>query len=141
MCRPTRWRRARPAAAPASTASPNNAADAALLQDQTSAAALNGLIETRRYRAVALVGLGRNADAEAALVSARSLYEGRDPRLAARFYRTAGMAAAAAGQGPAAVSDLGLAVNKFASALPDSLPLARTELLRAGELVNAKRLR
>jgi CHAT domain-containing protein len=116
----------------------NNAADAALLQDQTTAASLNGLIETRRYRAVALVGMGRNADAAAALASARSLYEGRDPRLAARFYRTAGMAAVAAGQGDAAVSNLGLAVSKFASALPDSLPLAKTELLRAGELVNAK---
>jgi CHAT domain-containing protein len=114
----------------------DNAADAALLQDQTSAAALNGLIETRRYRAVALVALGRSAEAAAALASARSLYEGRDPRLAARFYRTVGMAAAAAGQGDAAVSNLGLAVDKFASALPDSLPLAKTELLRAGELSN-----
>jgi CHAT domain-containing protein len=110
------------------------AADAALLQDQTSNAALNGLIETRRYRAVALVALGRTAEANAALASARSLYEGRDPRLAARFYRTAGMASAAAGQGAAAASDLGLAVNKFAAALPDSLPLARTELLRADQL-------
>jgi CHAT domain-containing protein len=114
----------------------DNAVDAALLQDQTTAAALNGLIETRRYRAVALLGLGRTADAAAALAAARSLYEGRDPRLAARFYRTAGMAAAAAGQGAAAVSDLGLAVDKFATALPDSLPLAKTELLRADELSN-----
>ncbi len=113
----------------------DNAFDAALLQDQTSSAALNGLIETRRYRAVALVALGRGAEASAALASARSLYEGRDPRLAARFYRTAGMAAAANGQGAAAISDLGLAVDKFASALPDSLPLAKTELLRADELV------
>jgi CHAT domain-containing protein len=112
----------------------DNAFDASLLEDPTSTAALNGLIETRRYRAVALVALGRTADAATALAQARSLYEGRDPRLAARFYRTSGMAAAAAGQGSAAASDLGLAVDKFASALPDSLPLARTQLLRAGEL-------
>jgi CHAT domain-containing protein len=117
----------------------NNAFDASLLEDPTSTVALNGLIETRRYRAVALVALGRTADAAKALAEARSLYEGRDPRLAARFYRTAGMAAAAAGQGSAAVSDLGLAVDKFASALPDSLPLARTELLRADELAHAGR--
>ncbi len=113
----------------------DNAFDASLLQDQISDAALNGLIETRRYRAVALLALGRTAEAAKALAAARSLYEGRDPRLAARFYRTAGMAAAASGQGAAAVSDLGLAVDKFATALPDSLPLARTELLRADELV------
>jgi hypothetical protein len=117
----------------------DNAFDASLLEDPTSSAALNGLIETRRYRAVALIAVGRPADAAASLASARSLYEGRDPRLAARFYRTAGMAAAAAGQGAAAVSDLGLAVDKFATALPDSLPLAKTELLRAGELSNAGR--
>jgi CHAT domain-containing protein len=117
----------------------DNAFDASLLEDPTSTAALNGLIETRRYRAVALVALGRQDEAATALAQARSLYEGRDPRLAARFYRTAGMAAKAAGQGSAAVSDLGLAVDKFAAALPDSEPLARTELLRAGELATAGR--
>ncbi len=115
----------------------NNAEDAAVLQDQTSAAALNGLMEAQRYRIVALVALGRTQEANAALAQARSLYEGRDPRLVARFYRTAGMAAVAAGQESAATSDLGLAVNKFASALPDSLPLAKTELLRADQLVAA----
>ncbi len=117
----------------------DNAFDASLLDDPTSTVALNGLIETRRYRAVALVALGRQDDATTALAQARSLYEGRDPRLAARFYRTAGMAAKAAGQGSAAVSDLGLAVDKFATALPDSLPLARTQLLRADELTAAGR--
>src|SRR6185437_8405686 len=71
------------------------AATSALLADQSAANALNGLIETRRYRAVALKYLGRPDEAEAALAGSRTLYIGRDPRLVARYYRSAGMSAAA----------------------------------------------
>jgi CHAT domain-containing protein len=110
-------------------------ADAALAQDTTNAAALFGLIEAQRYRAVALLALGRTDEAAAALAAARLLYEGRQQAgLAARFYRSAGITAAAGGRASDASSNLGLAVDKFAVAEPGSRPLAQTELLRAGEL-------
>ncbi|MBS0558720.1 MAG: CHAT domain-containing protein [Proteobacteria bacterium] len=109
--------------------------DAALAQDTINAEALFGLIEARRYRAVALRALGRTEEANAVLASARQLYEGRqEAGLVARYYRSVGMAAAATGRAADAASDLGLAVDKFAAAAPGSLPLAKTELLRAAEL-------
>ena len=113
----------------------DSAADAAVLANPANADALNGLIESRRYRAIALTALGRTAEAQAALQSARGLYSGRDRRLLARYLRTAGMTASAAGRTAEAVSDLGAAVDAFARAQPNSLPLAETRLLQAAELV------
>jgi hypothetical protein len=104
------------------------AADSALVADQASSDALNGLIESRRYRAIALSALGRTLEAEAALAEARDLYAGRDPRLIARYYRTVGMTTPDAGR---SLSQLGLAVDAFARVLPASMPLAETQLLQA----------
>ena len=104
------------------------AADSSLVADQSSSDALNGLIESRRYRAIALARLGRLPEAEAALASARDLYAGRDPRLMARYYRTVGMTGEDARR---SLSQLGLAVDTFARAQPASMPLAETELLQA----------
>ena len=104
------------------------AADSSLIADQSSSDALNGLIESRRYRAIALSALGRTQEAEAALVAARDLYAGRDPRLMARYYRTVGMTTANDGL---ASSQLGLAVDTFARVQPGSMPLAETQLLRS----------
>lgn len=111
------------------------AADAVILGNPAVAAALNGLIESRRYRAVALSALDRVAEAEAALSSVRSMYASRDPRFAARYLRTTAMAAAAAGQPDRAAAQLGAAASAFAQSQPLSLPLAETLLLQAAELV------
>jgi CHAT domain-containing protein len=111
------------------------AADAALLADQSAANALNGLIETRRYRAIALKYLGRTQEADAALEASSSLYAGRDPRLVARYYRSVGAVAAAAGQESRAVSRLDDAVSVFSHAQNGSRPLAETQLLLAASLV------
>ena len=113
----------------------DNAADAAILANPANADALNGLIESRRYRAIALTALGRTTEAQAELQAARGLYSGRDRRLLARYLRTAGMTAAAAGHNAEAVSELGAAVDAFARVQPNSLPLAETRLLQAAELV------
>lgn len=104
------------------------AADSSLVADQESSDALNGLIETRRCRAIVLSALGRTREAAAALAAARDLYAGRDPRLMARYYRTVGMTAEDAGR---SLSELGLAVDTFARAQPASMPLAKTQLLQA----------
>lgn len=110
------------------------AADTSLVADQSSSDALNGLIEVRRYRAIALSALGRKEEAEAALKGARDLYAGRDPRLVARFFRTVGMSGTPSTNGGYAISQLGAAVNEFALAQPNSVPLAETELLQAARL-------
>lgn len=110
------------------------AADSSLVADQSSSDALNGLIEVRRYRAIALSALGRTQEAEAALKAARDLYAGRDPRLVARFFRTVGMSGSPSADGSYAISQLGAAVNEFARAQPDSMPLAETQLLRSARL-------
>ena len=113
----------------------DNVADATLLQNQTAADALNGLIETQRYRAIALVALGRTAEATTALTAARSLYQGRDQRLVARYYRTFGMTIAPTVS--EAATNLGVAASSFAVAQPGSLPLAQTQLLEASKLAAA----
>ena len=110
----------------------DNVADATLLQNQTAADALNGLIETQRYRAIALVALGRTDEATTALTAARSLYQGRDQRLVARYYRTFGMTIAPTAT--EAATNLGVAASSFAVAQPGSLPLAQTQLLEAAKL-------
>jgi CHAT domain-containing protein len=110
------------------------AADTSLVADQSSSDALNGLIEVRRYRAIALSSLGRKKEAEAALKGARDLYAGRDPRLVARFFRTVGMSGTPSADSSYAISQLGAAVNEFARAQPNSVPLAETELLRSARL-------
>ncbi len=113
------------------------AADTALLANPSVVEALNGLIETRRYRAVAFSALGRPAEAAAALAASRDLYTGRDPRLMARYLRTTGVAIGAVGQPARAASELGAAVDIFNRLQPVSIPLAQTELLQAGELVDS----
>ncbi|MGE0225449.1 MAG: CHAT domain-containing protein [Acetobacteraceae bacterium] len=117
----------------------DQAAESAMLANQVVADALNGLIETRRYRAVALSELGRHAEAETALQAARSLYAGRDPRLVARYLRTAGVASASVGRNTLALAELGAATRTFARVQPNSLPLAETQLLQAAELVGLGR--
>jgi len=112
------------------------AADKALVSDPSVSEALYGLIETRRYRALALRALGRTLEAQAALDDARNLYLNRGARIVARYYRTVGSTLAAAGQGDAAVSEFDRSVNAFARGQPGSRPLAETQLLQASQLVD-----
>lgn len=111
-----------------------------LLTDVTTRAGLLGLIEVRRYRAVVLRNLGRLAESEAALKSASTLAQAnglRQPVLSARLARTTAAAASAGGNASAAADAYETAATAFAAALPDSRPVAETQLLRASELLRA----
>ncbi|MFL5286851.1 MAG: CHAT domain-containing tetratricopeptide repeat protein, partial [Rhodopila sp.] len=96
--------------------------------------ALNGVIETRRYQGIALAELGRTQEADAALRSAADLYSDRDPRLAARFYRTLGMGVGDLAGVQADTADLQRAVDNFNRGQPGTMPLAETQLLHASRL-------
>lgn len=108
-----------------------------LLIDPEQRAALIGLLETRRYRAIVLRDLSRPAESEAALRSATRLATANglsDRFLTARLYRTAGTTAGAFGATAQALSGLGRSADDFRLALPGARPLAETELLRAAQL-------
>ena len=111
------------------------AADTELVTNQGASDSLNGLIETRRYRAFALKELGRVQEADSMLEANRVLFAGRNPMLVARYYRTAGMTAAVAGRGGAAVAELGSAVSSFSQTQGASRPLVETQFLLAAQLV------
>lgn len=109
----------------------------AVVLDPAEQAALIGVIETRRYQAIALRELGRPAEAQAAIASAQRLAGGeglRQPILTARLYRTAAVTNGSQGRGDAAISGLARSTADFTSALPGTRPIAETELLRAAEL-------
>ncbi len=106
--------------------------DTALIPpDQQSA--LIGVIETRRYQAIALRELGRPTEARDLLASAAALSTSRGLRqrdLTARLARTAALIAdtAQAGSGD---PDLDRASRDFDQAQPGTRPVAQTLLLRA----------
>ncbi|MBN8892159.1 MAG: hypothetical protein BGP12_03020 [Rhodospirillales bacterium 70-18] len=111
-----------------------------LLTDVSTRSALMGLIEVRRYRAIVLRGLDRPAESEQALASARTLAAANglsQPVLRARMDRTAAAIDAAGGDPTKAAAAYGAAVSAFSNALPDSRPVAETELLRAGQLLQS----
>jgi CHAT domain-containing protein len=110
-------------------------AELATLATPSVSDALNGLTETRRYRALVLFALKRDSEAKATLSSAEDLFGNRDPKLRARYDRTIGWAEAMAGQNADAVSRLGRAVSTFSIVQADSRPLAETQLLLAAQLV------
>lgn len=114
-------------------------ANRALVVDPTVRAALAGTIEVRRYRAVALRLLGRNAEGEAALQLARTLANGnnlREPVELGRLTRTAGAASFAAGNSSDAAESFASAATTFGTALPSSRPLAETRMLEAAAIGN-----
>jgi CHAT domain-containing protein len=101
--------------------------------------ALIGVIEARRYQAIALRELHRPAEAQAMIASAEALASARGLRqrtLTARLYRTAAATADASEAGSGS-SDMSLASRDFADAQPGSLPLAQTYLLRAAQLMRS----
>ena len=99
--------------------------------------ALIGLLEARRYRALALRDLGRNAESAAAIQQAADLalaQNMRQPALTARLLRTAAASAASNGNTTDASEGYLLSTEAFAQALPGSRPEAATRFLRAAEL-------
>jgi CHAT domain-containing protein len=104
--------------------------------------ALLGLVETRRYRGVALQGLGRTAEAEAALASALQLARANrvaSPVVNARLARSVGMLEASRGAAAPAAASLGVAAGDFSLGVPNTRPVARTQLLRAAQLAGLGR--
>jgi CHAT domain-containing protein len=113
-----------------------------LLIDPQQRAALIGVVETRRYRAIVLRDLNRQTESETALRSAARLATGnglKDRFLTARMYRTAGSSAGASGAIAEALSGLGRSSADFRLALPGARPIAETELLRADQLARQGR--
>ncbi len=98
-------------------------------------AALIGVVETRRYQAIAERNLAHPAEAEAMIRSADALAAGygmRQRNLTARLYRTA--ATIADVQGAAGLSGMTHASADFEQSQPGTRPLAATELLRAVQM-------
>ena len=101
--------------------------------------ALIGVVETRRYQAIAHRNLGHSDEAEASIRSADNLaakHNLRQRNLTARLYRTAAtIADAKSGDTVAAgLSGMTRASADFSQSQPGTRPLAATELLRAAQL-------
>ncbi len=114
--------------------------DAGTLLDPQDQAALMGVIETRRNRAIALRRLGRTREANLAMQGATELAAERRlarPVLTARLYRTAALGAGASGEAGDALPGLARSAADFDEALPGSRPFAETALLRAGALLRS----
>ena len=113
---------------------------AGLMADQTTLnspviqTALLGVIESRRYQAIALRGLNQPQAAQAMIASADTVAAANElapPVLDARLDRTGATLNAAGGRNRVATLDLTAAQSNFAQALPGSLPMAETALLQA----------
>ncbi len=111
-----------------------------LLTDFATRSSLLGLIEVRRYESIVLRRLGQRDASIAALRSAETLAAGNgvtQPVLMARLTRTSATDLGAAGDHGPAASAYGAAAVAYEQAIPDSRPVAETELLHAGQLVDA----
>ncbi len=105
--------------------------------------ALIGLLEARRYRALALRDLGRTAESEAAIRSATQLALGqnmRQPALTARLLRTSASGASARGELDESAAGYSLSSSAFGQALPGSRPEAATLFLHAAQLQRQGRM-
>ena len=102
-------------------------------------AALVGVVETRRYQAIALRGLDRPVEARAAIRSAAQLAESRGLRqrdLTARLART-GSLVDEVGDAGAGDAEMRTASRDFSQAQPGTRPVAQTLLLRAAAALRA----
>ncbi len=112
-------------------------ADQTTLNSPVTQTALLGVIETDRYQAIALRGMGNRAGADAAIARADEVAESNDvepPMLGARLDRTDASLSSANGHNGVAIADLTAAEHDFSSALPGSRPVAETDLLQAPAL-------
>ena len=108
-----------------------------IVLDPTEQRALIGVIETRRYSAIALRALHRDRESDQAIASAVDLASAhgmRQPKLTARLYRTAAANAGAEGEVGDAIDGLTRSSAAFSQAYPGTRPLAATEMLHAAQL-------
>lgn len=118
-------------------------AEQRLFQEPTTAAALLGLITTKRAEAVAYLQLKRLDDSTAAADAATTLaarHGMAQAALEARILRTNAMIEAAKGDDDRSLSLLTRSTAAFNLAFPASRPLAETELLRAANLLGQRRI-
>jgi len=107
-----------------------------LMADPTAQSALMGLLETRRYRAVALRELDHPDQAASVLAAADLLARANQiavPLVTARLTRTAATVQAAGGNATLAESTLARSQRDFTDVLPETRPVAETALLEAAE--------
>jgi len=107
------------------------------LTDPTVESALMGVLETRRYQAIVLRHLDQPAESAAMAASAQNLAMADGivlPVITARLTRTAATAAGAAGSIATAETGLAQSAVAFSEVLPQTRPLAETELLQAAAL-------
>ena len=96
-----------------------------------------GVMETRRYQAIVLRHMGRTEDSAALIAAAQRLADANDlvlPLVTARLTRTAATAAGAAGRIDTAEAGLARSAVAFTEVLPQTRPVAETDLLDAAEL-------
>ncbi len=120
------------------TGTGDTSADTMLLEPDQQAA-LIGIVETRRYQAIALRELGRADEANAMIRSAEDLASARglsQRNLTARLSRTASLVEDRTEQG-SGYGGMQLASRDFALAQPGTRPLAQTYLLRGAQDVQA----
>jgi CHAT domain-containing protein len=106
--------------------------------DPTAQSALIGLIEVRRYRAIVLRQLGRQAESAAAIASAEALARANQmgvPLVSARLTRTSATTDDVQGNEFAADSGLSASRQNFTQVVPRTRPVAETALLQAGVAV------
>jgi len=107
------------------------------ITDPTVQSALMGVLETRRYQAIVLRHMGQAEASTAMIASAQNVATADGivlPVVTARLIRTAATAAGAAGLFDSAESGLARSAVAFTEVLPQTRPLAETNLLRAAEL-------
>jgi CHAT domain-containing protein len=105
-----------------------------LMIDPTAQSALIGLIEVRRYRSIVFRLLGRPAESEAAIASARALARANQmavPLVAARLTRTSATTDDVQGNETSAASGLSASRQNFTQVVPQTRPVAETALLQA----------
>ena len=111
-----------------------------LNEDPSVQPELLGLIETLRYRAIALRQLDKPAEADALTSFAERIAASNDlgrPSVYARVLRTAGVTAASEEHRARALAALGRSDTDFETALPGTKPAAEAALIHAGELMLA----
>lgn len=105
-----------------------------LMVDPTAQSALMGLIEVQRYRSIALRQRGNGPASDAAITSAEALANANRltvPLVEARLTRTTATANDLLGRVNAAAADLSSAQAEFGEIVPQTRPVAETELLQA----------
>ncbi|HEX3347822.1 MAG TPA: CHAT domain-containing tetratricopeptide repeat protein [Acetobacteraceae bacterium] len=111
-----------------------------VLTDPVAQSALLGLVDVRRYEAIALQKLGETDEAKQALAQSEQLARANaliQPVLGARLFRTSGTLAGDRQDVAGASAGLKTAAVNFRRSLPLTRPAAETALLRAGSAMQS----